>query len=97
MEKDAEGRDEKAAYDVAYNLRHVGRRDEEHEEPEQDAADKRSGAVEQSAAEDDAESRTAQGGGKHLFPDGVGTHRTNFFQPDTRFSEGMFPGNDITR
>ena len=97
VEEDAEARDEEAARDVAHNLRQVGRRDIEHEQPEQDAADERGGAVEQPAAEHDAEAGAAQRGGQDLLPHGVGAHRADFLQPDARLFERVLAGHDVAR
>ena len=97
MEHDAKQRDEKAAYDVAHDLRHMRSRHIQHEQPEQDAADERGGAVEQPAAEHDAEPGAAQRGGQHLLPDGVGAHRADLLQPRGRFVEGVLAGHDVAR
>ena len=95
MEYDAQGRNEETADNIAHDLRHMWCRDIENEEPEQDAADEGGGAIEQAAAEDDAEAGTAQSGSQNLLPGGVGTHGTDFPQTVAGGSQRIFPGNDV--
>ena len=95
VEQDAERGDEEAAHDVAYDLGHMRRRHEQHEEPEQRAADERGGAVQHAAAEHDAETGAAEGRGQHLFPAGVGRHRPDDLQLSFRFLERIFPVDDV--
>ena len=75
----------------------MGVADVVHEDPEQESCHESHAAVGEAAAEDDAESRAAQGRGEDLLQRGFGLHGANLFQALLHLVEGAQPLSHFAR
>ncbi len=83
----AEQGGQQAARDGARDARKVPVTDEQHIDPEHQSGHERRYAVGEAAAEDDAEGRAAECGGRNLLPSGLRAHGADGLQPRLQLLE----------